>query len=183
MLLCNCAKQRVPPPPPKCVELTILLASYIKQLAFSDTIIALHFSRKSDLLALGGEAGAVHVVSTSNWLTIKEIKITSSSIQSMQFSRSDERLAVGCSDGVLTLLDPGDGWKIAGEIDASESSVLSIDWSSKHLAVGRADGTVSVHEGARVFSNFFLPEAEHNRGNVAIHSVAFGASGRFLGTY
>lgn len=148
---------------------------------FRKTVNAIHFSRKSDILVLGGEDGIVHVVSTADWHTVKEIKVSSSSVRAIRFSRLDERLAVGCSDGVLALLNPANGWKIAGEIDQSESSVSSIDFSSKHLAVGRYDGTVAVYEASGVYANFFLPEAELSR-DAAVNSVAFGVKGQFLGT-
>lgn len=134
-------------------------------------------------MVLGGEAGTVYVVSVSDWRILKEIKVTSSSIHALRFSRSDERLAVGCSDGALMLLSPEDDWKIIGEIDTSESSISCIDWSSRHLAVGRTDGNVDIYETARVYANFFLPEAELTRGDGPVHSVSFGVSGQFLGAF
>jgi WD40 repeat protein len=151
-------------------------------MSFSKTIRAVHFSRRSDLMVLGGESDIVYVVSVSDWRIMKEVKVTSSSIHALRFSRSDERLAVGCSDGVLALLSPEDGWEVTGEIDTSESSVSCIDWSFRHLAVGRTDGSVDIYEAARVYANFFLPEAELTRGDGPVHSVAFGVSGQFLGT-
>lgn len=132
-------------------------------------------------MVLEGEDGTVYIMSVSDWRILKEIKVTSSSIHALRFSRSDERLAVGCSDGALILLCPKDDWKIIGEIDTSESSISCIDWSSRHLAVGRADGNVDIYETARVYANFFLPEAELSRGDGPVHSVSFGVSGQFLG--
>jgi Anaphase-promoting complex subunit 4 WD40 domain len=134
-------------------------------------------------MVLGGEDGTVYVVSVSDWHILNEIKVTSSSIHALRFSRWDERLAVGCSDGALMLLSPKDDWKIIGEIDTSESSISCIDWSSRHLAVGRTDGSVDIFEAARVYDNFFLPEAELTRGDGPVNTVSFGASGQFLGAF
>ena len=134
-------------------------------------------------MVLGGEDGTVYVVSVSDWRIVKEIKVTSSSIHALRFSRSDERLAIGCSDGALMLLSPEDDWKIIGEIDTSESSISCIDWSSRHLAVGRTDGSVDIYESARVYANFFLPEAELTHNDGAVNTVSFGVSGQFLGAF
>jgi hypothetical protein len=59
-------------------------------------------------MVLGREGDIVYIVSVSDWSIMKEVKVTSSSIHALRFSRSDERLAVGCSDGVLALLSPED---------------------------------------------------------------------------
>jgi len=134
-------------------------------------------------MALGGEDGTVYIVLPVDWSIVKELKIASSSITALRFSRRNERLAVGSSDGIVTLLDPEDGWNIAGEIETSDAGISCIDWSSKNLVVGRSDGTISVHEAARVYANFFLPEAELARGDGPVHSVAFGVGGQFLGTF
>jgi WD40 repeat protein len=133
-------------------------------------------------MALGGEDGSVTIISPEDWSVVKELKVASSVITALKFSRRNERLAVGTSDGIVTLLIPETGWKIAGEIETSDIGISSIDWSSRHLAVGRFDGTISIHETSRVYANFFLPEAELTRGDGPVHSVAFGLGGQFLGT-
>jgi WD40 repeat protein len=133
-------------------------------------------------MVLGAEDGSVIVVSTENdWRTKKELNVSPSSIATIKFSRRNERLAIGSSDGILTLLDPNDDWKIAGEIESSDSSISCIDWSSRNLAVGRLDGSITVHESSRVYANFFLPEAELTRGDEPVYSVDFGVRGQFLG--
>jgi WD40 repeat protein len=157
--------------------------AHLQQMSFSKMIRAVHFSRRSDFMALGGEGAIVYVVSVSDWRIVKEVRVTSSSIHALRFSRSDERLAVGCSDGVLALLSLEDDWEVTGEIDTSESSISCIDWSFRHLAVGRTDGNVDIYEAARVYANFFLPKAELTRRDGPVYSVAFGVSGQFLGKY
>lgn len=131
-------------------------------------------------MALGGDDGSVCIISTPDWSIVREIKITSSSITALRFSRRNERLAVGSSDGIVTLLIPESEWKIAGEIEFSDIGISCIDWSSRHLAIGRFDGTVSVHEASRVYANFFLSEAEVTREG-PVHAVSFGVGGQFLG--
>lgn len=133
-------------------------------------------------MALGAEDGSVIVISPEDdWSTKKELNVSPSSITILKFSRRNERLAVGSSDGILTLLDPNDDWGVAGEIESSESCISCIDWSSRNLAVGRLDGSITVHETSRVYANFFLPEAELTRGDEPIYSVAYGVGGQFLG--
>jgi WD40 repeat protein len=107
--------------------------------------------------------------------------IFSSPIQSLGFSKLDERLSVGSKDGLLTLLSPESNWEPVGEIELSESRVLAQDWSFKHLAVGREDGSVAVFENEKVYSHFFVSQAELSQ-KQAVRSVAFDAAGRFLGT-
>lgn len=151
----------------------------VAKMTFTEAIDAMHFSYRSQFLALAGQNGIVYVVDVSTWKTIKEMNLSQSPIKTIRFSRHDERLAFGSSDGVLTLLDPRNNWKIVGEIDASDSPVLSIDWSSRNLAIGREDGSISVHEADKVYENFFVPQAEISRG-LPVHSVSFGVRGRFL---
>lgn len=134
-------------------------------------------------MALGGEDGSVSIVTPSDWNIEKEIKIVATAITAVRFSRHNERLAIGSSDGIVTLLDPEDGWNIAGEIETSDAGISCIDWSSRHLAVGRFDGTVAVHEASRVYENFFLTESELTRGDKPVYSVSFGVGGQFLGTF
>jgi hypothetical protein len=40
----------------------------------------------------------------------------------------------------FSLIDPLGGWEAAGEIESSASPVLTMDWCTKNLAVGRQDG-------------------------------------------
>ena len=105
--------------------------------------------------------------------------ILSSPIKSIAFSRHDERLGVGLEDGILTLLSPDSDWESVGEIDQSESAVSCQDWTSKTLVCGRMDGSVTLFDTEKVFSNFFVPVAEFTS-NLPVRSVAFGANGRFL---
>jgi len=105
--------------------------------------------------------------------------ILSSPIKSIAFSRRDERLGIGLKDGILTLLCPDSNWESVGEIDQSESCVSCQDWSSKILACGRMNGSVTLFDTDKVFSNFFVPVTEFTS-NHPVRSLAFGASGRFL---
>ena len=108
--------------------------------------------------------------------------ILSSPILSIKFSKFGERVAVGSSDGVLALLCPEEDWKQVGEIDYNDAAILTVAWSSKNLAVGRVDGSVTILETEKVFSNFFVPQAEFFQKN-SVRSLSFAACGRFLGEW
>jgi WD40 repeat protein len=146
---------------------------------FAKPIRTLMFSSSSNYLALGGDEGVLYVLSVPSRSMILNT-IFSSPIQSVAFSKHDERLAIGSSDGILTLLCPDADWEPIGEIEDSESPILAQDWCSKNLAVGREDGSVAIFDTEKVFSNFFVPVAEFSN-SLPVRSVAFGASGRFLG--
>ena len=146
---------------------------------FAKPVRSLVFSHSSNYLAVGGDEGVLYVLSVPTRSMVLNT-IFSSPIQSIAFSRRDERLSVGSIDGILTLLCPDADWEPMGEIDDNESPILTQDWCSKYLAIGREDGSVTVHDTERTFSNFFVPVAEFSH-SLAVRSVAFGASGRFLG--
>jgi WD40 repeat protein len=150
-----------------------------QQMEFAKPIRALMFSNSNNHLALGGDEGVLYVLSVPSRSMISNT-ILSAPIFSIAFSKLDERLAVGSKDGVLTLICPATDWEPVGEIEQSEAAVLAQDWSSRNLAVGRDDGTIAVFENEKVYSNFFVPQAELTQ-KLPIRSVAFGASGRFLG--
>jgi len=95
------------------------------------------------------------------------------------FSKHNERLAVGTDDGVLSLLDPAENYDAAGEIDVSDSPVMAIDWSSRHFALSRKDGSVTLYDKNQVCSNFCVPLADLvHKGPIS--GLAFGPSSRFL---
>lgn len=52
-------------------------------------------------------------------------------------------------------------------------------WTSKTLACGRMDGSVTLFDTENVFSNFFVPIAEYSS-SLPVRSVAFKASGCLL---
>lgn len=52
--------------------------------------------------------------------------ILSSAIKSIEFSRRDERLGIGLEDGILSLFRPESSWESVGDIDQSESAIVSI---------------------------------------------------------
>jgi WD40 repeat protein len=105
--------------------------------------------------------------------------ILSSAIKSIEFSRHDERLGVGLEDGLFSIFRPESEWQSVGDIDQSDSAVSCQNWTSKTLACGRMDGSVTLFDTEKVFSNFFVPIAEYTS-NLPVRSVAFGASGLFL---
>jgi hypothetical protein len=47
-----------------------------------------------------------------------------------------------------------------GEIESSASPVLTMDWCTKNLAVGRQDGSVSIYDSDQVYSNFCVAQVE-----------------------
>lgn len=136
------------------------------------------FSNSNNNLALGGDEGVLYVLSVPSRSIIFSAP-GDSPIYSIGFSKDDERLAIGSSDGVLTLLCPNADWEPIGEIEDVESPILAQDWCSKNLAVGREDGSVTIFDTEKVFSNFLVPTAEFSN-SLPVRSVAFGASGRFL---
>jgi WD40 repeat protein len=148
-------------------------------LEFVKPIRSIQFANTNNLLVLGGDDAMVYVVSVSSQQLIAE-KLLSAPITALGFSWCDERLAVASVDGLLALLDPKDDFELVGEIDSSDSAILTLDWSSKNLGIGRSDGSVTVHDTDKVFGNFFVPQVELRK-RKAIRSLAFGVSGRFLG--
>jgi WD40 repeat protein len=101
---------------------------------------------------MGGDECVLYVLSVPSRSIIYSEQIhDSSSIQSLAFSRHDERLAVGMNDGILSLLCPDAEWEPAGDIDDNESPVSCQDWTSKYFAVGRMDGSVSIFDTEKAF--------------------------------
>ena len=149
----------------------------VKELTFPNYIQSLSFSRGGRFLALGGPS-VVYIASFPDWSIVAE-RALESPITSVVFSKNNERLAVGSSDGIVTLLDPRNRWQAAAEIDSSESPVLAMDWSSKILAIGREDGTVSVYGTEKLLSNFCVPVVElpHKK---TVRAVGLGVGSRFL---
>lgn len=145
---------------------------------FAKPLKTLAFSYSGKFLALGGDEGVLYVLSVASRSIIFNT-IFNSGIKTVAFSRQDERLAVGSNDGVLTLLCPDVDWEPVGELDYSESSILSQDWSTKTLAIGRVDGTVAVFDTDKSFGNFFVPLAEYSY-SAPVRTLAFGANGQFL---
>jgi Anaphase-promoting complex subunit 4 WD40 domain len=151
----------------------------VAELLFSKPIKCLDFSMGSRFLALGSAESRVHVVETAPAWTIVAKHDFFAPVCAVGFSRRNERLAVGVADGILALFDPQDDYASVGEIDVSESAVLSLDWSGKNFCLGRQDGTVSIFDSQQVCANFCVPLAEHELCS-PVHAVAFGPSSRFV---
>lgn len=147
---------------------------------FPKPIRSISFSYSNNYLALGGDEGVLYVLSVPNRSMILNM-IYDSPIQTVAFSRHDERLSIGMSDGVLSLLSPNDDWNPCGDIDYNDSPILSQDWCSSYLAVGRNDGSVTVFDKDKALGGFFVPVAELSDSSKPIRSVSFGTGGRFLG--
>ena len=65
----------------------------------------------------------------------------------------------------------------------SQSPVNDLDWSlgNDFFAVGRKNGSCTIHDASSIFNGFFIAEAELERDG-AVLAVAFGAGdGSFLG--
>eukprot|EP00977_Amphora_coffeiformis_P007272 scaffold1581_cov169-Amphora_coffeaeformis.AAC.8 len=151
----------------------------LAQLEFLFPTNCLAFSNGSRMLALGGEDGKVRIVATSPlWTVMKEVN-AESSIRSMAFSKNNERLVVGASDGVLMFFSPQENFAVAGECEENESTVLSIDWCTRYLAVGREDGSLSIYETDRIIQGHFTPITTIE-GMKPLRSVAFGGGSKFL---
>jgi WD40 repeat protein len=147
---------------------------------FAKPIRTLAFSNSDNYLAVGGDEGVLYVLSMPSRSMVVNT-IFDSPIRSVGFSNLDRRLAVGSDDGVLALLCPDANWRPVGEIEHSDAAVLTQDWSTQNLVVGRKDGSVTLFETESVFSNFFVPQKEFSMKG-PVRSVSLGASSRFLGT-
>jgi WD40 repeat protein len=150
----------------------------ITELVFPKLIRSLTFSNGSKYIALACDDSTVYVVEIPSWSVIAA-KDLGAPVLSVVFSKNNERLAVGSADGILSLIDPLGGWEAAGEIESSASPVLTMDWCTKNLAVGRQDGSVSIYDSDQVYSNFCVAQVELSHKS-PVRSVAFGASGRFI---
>ena len=151
----------------------------VAELLFSKPIKCLEFSLGSRYLALGSAESRVHVVETAPSWTVVAKHDFFAPINAVGFSKRNERLAVGVADGILALFDPQDDYAAVGDIDVSDSAVLSLDWSAKNFAIGRVDGTISIYDASQVCANFCVPLAEHELCS-PVHDVAFGPNSRFV---
>ena len=145
---------------------------------FAKPLRALAFSHSKNLLAVGGDEGILYILSVPS-RSIVFNKTISAMISTVAFSCQDERLSIGSKDGILTLLSKSMGWRPVGEIDFSDSPILCQSWSTKTLALGREDGSVTLFDTETTFENFFVPMAEFSHPN-AVQSLAFDSTGRFL---
>lgn len=150
----------------------------MQQIEFAKPIRSLVFSNSNNYLALGGDEGVLYVLSVPSRTMILST-IFPTPVQSVVFSKRDERLSIGLKDGVLSLLSPAAEWEPVGEIEHSESCITCQDWTTKTLAIGRKDGSVTLFDAEKAFSNFFVPIAEFFN-SLPVRSVAFASDGRFL---
>jgi WD40 repeat protein len=148
------------------------------QVEFAKPIRSLAFSHTNNFLAMGGDESILYVLSVPTRSMILNTIMTSS-IHSVAFSKRDERLSIGVEDGVLSMLVVDAEFEPSGDIDHSESAVLCQAWSSRTLAVGRRDGTVTLFDTEKAFCNFFVPLAEFSSTH-AIRSLSYGVSENFL---
>jgi WD40 repeat protein len=170
----------------------------IAEIQFPQAIQSMAFSNGSSnrYLALGGVDSNVYVSDTTNNFSIIARIVLTAPVTSVTFCKNNERLAAGSQDGTFALLDPSKSFEYCGEIevrnnhdidedDDNESSlppapaVLSVDWCSKNMAIGRDDGTVAVYDYKQVLDEVYEPVMTIRR-KAAVHSVSFGVSSRFL---
>jgi len=159
---------------------SVLNWKIVTQREYASPIQTLAFSNGSRFLAVGCEDGKLYIVMTApSWAIMTEQQFNGP-ISSLAFSRNNERLAVGCLNGILTFLSPRQGWKVVGKIDAIDSPILSVDWTSRNLAIGRQDGTVSIYDSAQVIYSSFCVAVADIRRRGPVRAVTFGTSSRFL---
>ena len=151
----------------------------VVELLFSYPVTCLAFSVGSRTLALATGDCKVHVFETAPSWNVIVRKDLHAPVRTLIFSKRNERLAIGSDDGSLKLLDPREKYRCVGEIDTSESGITTTDWTSRCLAIGRMDGTLSIYDSSQVCSNYCVPVAEHVLKSAVI-GVAFGPSSRFL---
>lgn len=151
----------------------------LTQNKFVNPIRCCAFSNGSRFLALGGEDAKVFVMITvPSWSIAAEISF-SAPITCLAFSKNNERLVVGSLDGALTFLDGRSNWEVIDEVLDNESPVLSLDWSSRNLVIGRHDGTITVYDSVQIFRRV-LTKPYSLSIPTPVRAVAFGVSSRFL---
>ena len=172
------------------------------QLDFLNPMTCLAFSNGSRLLACASHHnGHVHIVATApSWTVVTVATVPGTrGIQTMAFSKNNERLAVLGTDGMLRLLNPQTEFQCclvlgadssADGLESSSSSSSSstcFDWSSKVLVMGHEDGAVCVYRSVDVLgddtvSNHHLTmeAAIVARQPTPVRAVAIGPSSRFL---
>ena len=159
-----------------CIDWKVLA-----EIQFPRPVETMSYSFGSRYLALGCSDSNVYISDTaSNWELIAKIEF-SAPISSVQFEcKNNERLVVGCVDGTLAFLDPRKGYDFAGEIESSVGApIVTIDWSTKNLAVGRNDGSVQLYDSDQVLVEKYAPIVELQR-NSSVCALSFGVSSRFL---
>lgn len=152
----------------------------LAEIQFPEPVETMSFSNGSRFLALGCMDSNVYVSDTvANWELVAKIEFAAP-ICAVQFGcKNNERLVVGSEDGTLAFLDTLKGYDFSGEIEARDSPVAAVDWSSRNLAVGRDDGTVTIYDSASVLKNTYVSVADVER-EAAICTLSFGVSSRFL---
>ena len=122
------------------------------QLEFLDPITCIAFTNGSKFMACGSNDGKVRVVATEPVWTMVTVIDVMTPVVELMFSKNNERLAILGHNGVLSLADPQAQFSKTGVLE--ENSMISvIDWSWKHLATGRDDGTVSIYKVDTVCRN------------------------------
>ena len=149
------------------------------QIHLKSPVRCMAFSHGSRFLAIGGEDGVVHVYMTApRWACLATIDF-SAPVTCLGFYKNNELLAVGSLDGTLTLVDPRSAWQKVAVLNDNESPILSLDWTSKNLAIGRHDGSILVFSSDQVVQQdlascdvFSLP--------TPVRSLTIGVNSRFL---
>jgi WD40 repeat protein len=151
----------------------------LAQLEFLFPTTSLAFSNGSRMLAMGGQDGKLRIVATSPiWSVITEVN-AEASVNCMAFSKNNERLVIGAADGALIFLNPQQNFSVLTECEENESAVISIDWCTRYMACGRADGSLTIYESDRILRGNYIPESTIE-GTEALQAVAFGGNGKFL---
>jgi WD40 repeat protein len=118
-------------------------------------IRSLAFSNGSKYISLACDDSTVYVVEILAGLSLP--KNLGAQFFPLSLARTTRDYA-GSAIGILSLIDPLGGWEAAGEIESSASPVLTMDWCTKNLAVGRQDGSVSIYDSDQVYSNFCVAQ-------------------------
>jgi WD40 repeat protein len=151
----------------------------VSRAEFAHPIRCLAFSNGSRFLALGGEDAKLSILATvPSWTVVTDFSFAAP-LTCLSFSKNNERLVVGSLDGTLTFLDPRKNWQVVGEIHDNESPVLSLDWSTQNLVIGRHDGSVQIYDSVQILRNSLKPSKQLDVSAPA-RALAFGVNSRFL---
>lgn len=154
--------------------------SLIAEISFPQPVTALAFTNGSKYLAYGCLDSRLYVSETfPNWSLVANIQLPSPVQNSLLYSQSNRLLGAGTNDGNFLLFDPEHKHTICGSIEGNGSSITSVDWSSKAIAIGKEDGTVQLYDSEKLQSGDIESIAAISKRN-GIRSIAFGLSGRFL---
>ena len=158
----------------------------VMDMNFSGAIRSLLWSNTDEYLIIFTEGDPnvyIAQIGEPQWDIVAEFSISASPYSS-GWSMADQMLAIGSSDGALTIADttqyPASSWALKEVFEIGNGCVVSMDWSKngKYLAAGCNNKCIILDADALI-ENTFQMIIEIMR-DMSISAVAFGAGGNFL---